>query len=157
MSPVGHKVSKIRAGDLSTALTLTLLTDLSPTAPRPIYADIRYNSNTQRDFLLFVCDVLDAGHLVAGDYFIIDNASVHRGEASFDILLDLLESAGVQLVFLPKYSPEFNPCELVFGKIKKHLRFYRKTDDFYWELVRQCALVEKEDLWAFYYHCRFNW
>lgn len=106
---------------------------------------------------MYVCDAIDAGHLLAGDYLIVDNASVHHGDNTFDMLLDVLEANGVRLMFLPKYSPEFNPCELVFGKMKKHLRFYRKSDDFYWELIRQCAAITLQNLCAFYYFCRYNW
>jgi len=62
------------------------------------------------DFVLNCC--LD-GALVAGDYLILDNAPVHHGEESAAFLMDILEYFSVKLVYLPAYSPELNPCELV--------------------------------------------
>ena len=62
------------------------------------------------------------GTLTTGDYLIVDNASVHGGMDSIDLLLDFLEEHGVSLVYLPAYSPELNPCENVFCMLKTHLR-----------------------------------
>jgi len=42
-----------------------------------------------------------------------------------DILHIVLEFFGVHLIFLPAYSPELNPCELVFNVVKAHVRNYR--------------------------------
>lgn len=153
LSQVGDKVNVIRGGDLSTSLTMTLLTDLSPSAPRHLFVQLREASNTQWDFILVVTAAIDAGHLVPGDTLIADNASVHKGEDSFDVLLELLDAYNISLMFLPKYSPEFNPCELVFGLLKNHLRCYRKTDDFYFELMKVLAAISVDQLWSFYFHC----
>ncbi len=49
---------------------------------------------------------------------ILDNLSVHkRVEAR-----EAIEAAGCQIRFLPTYSPDFNPIELVFSRLKAHLR-----------------------------------
>jgi len=58
-----------------------------------------------------------------GDYLVINNASVHGGEESIDIFIDLLEANGIKLIYLPKYSPELNPCELVFNFIKRKIHY----------------------------------
>ena len=48
----------------------------------------------------------------------MDNATVHKGLESMRFLSPLLRAAGVKLLFLPKYSPELNPCEEVrFGVV----------------------------------------
>lgn len=53
-----------------------------------------------------------------GQVVILDNLSVHkRIEAR-----EAIEAAGCQLRFLPTYSPDFNPIELVFSRLKAHLR-----------------------------------
>eukprot|EP01126_Amoeba_proteus_P036441 TRINITY_DN3714_c0_g2_i4.p1 TRINITY_DN3714_c0_g2~~TRINITY_DN3714_c0_g2_i4.p1 ORF type:complete len:138 (-),score=20.82 TRINITY_DN3714_c0_g2_i4:72-485(-) len=135
---------------------MTILTDLSSTAPRPVFAQIREETNTQWDFVMFVCDAIDVGHLCPGDILIADNASIHKGDDSFDILLWLLKQHQVTLVFLPKYSPELNPCEFVFGKLKNHLYNYRKSDDFFWELAKAMAKISIVHVWKFYLHCRWE-
>jgi len=53
-----------------------------------------------------------------GDIVIIDNLGSHRGNA----VRALIRSAGAKLFFLPKYSPDLNPIEQVFAKLKHLLR-----------------------------------
>ena len=44
-----------------------------------------------------------------------DNAAVHTAANIQDFLLRVVEEWGVEIKFLPTYSPELNPCELVFA------------------------------------------
>jgi transposase len=53
-----------------------------------------------------------------GDIVIMDNLGSHKGKA----VRDLIRSAGAKLFFLPKYSPDLNPIEQVFAKLKHSLR-----------------------------------
>lgn len=53
-----------------------------------------------------------------GAYVIMDNCSIHKGET----IRDLIESVGAKLVYLPTYSPEFNPIEHCWSKLKSILR-----------------------------------
>jgi transposase len=59
--------------------------------------------------------------LSAGDIVIMDNLGSHKGQA----VRQLIRSAGAKLFFLPRYSPDLNPIEQVFAKLKTLLR---KTD-----------------------------
>jgi transposase len=59
--------------------------------------------------------------LSAGDIVIMDNLGSHKGQA----VRKLIRSAGAKLFFLPRYSPDLNPIEQVFAKLKTLLR---KTD-----------------------------
>jgi transposase len=56
--------------------------------------------------------------LVPGQIVILDNLAVHKSPRA----RTLIQSAGCELRFLPSYSPDFNPIELAFAKIKQHLR-----------------------------------
>ena len=51
---------------------------------------------------------------------ILDNAAIHHTNG----ILDLLESLGVLLYFLPAYSPDMNPIEELFSKVKYSLKSY---------------------------------
>ena len=56
--------------------------------------------------------------LCTGDVVIMDNLSSHKGER----VRQAIERQGARLLFLPPYSPDFNPIEMAFSKIKALLR-----------------------------------
>ena len=68
-------------------------------------------------FVTYVRQVLVPG-LSPGDIVIMDNLSSHKAPAA----RDAIEAAGAKLLFLPPYSPDFNPIEQAFSKLKAHLR-----------------------------------
>ena len=68
-------------------------------------------------FTAYVTQVL-APELSPGDIVIMDNLSSHKGP----VIRDAIEAAGAELLFLPPYSPDFNPIEKAFSKLKAHLR-----------------------------------
>ena len=68
-------------------------------------------------FHLYVEKVL-VPTLRIGDVVIMDNLGSHKGKA----IRRLIRSAGAKLLFLPKYSPDLNPIEQVFAKLKHLLR-----------------------------------
>jgi transposase len=53
-----------------------------------------------------------------GDIVIMDNLGSHKGKA----VRQLIRAAGAKLFFLPKYSPDLNPIEQIFAKLKHLLR-----------------------------------
>jgi transposase len=56
--------------------------------------------------------------LRAGDVAIMDNLSPHKN----DLTLSLIEQAGASALFLPAYSPDLNPIEKMWSKVKQSLR-----------------------------------
>ncbi len=56
--------------------------------------------------------------LSAGDIVIVDNLSTHKIKDAHE----LIQATGAKLLFLPPYSPDFNPIEMVFSKLKALLR-----------------------------------
>jgi transposase len=56
--------------------------------------------------------------LRAGDIVVMDNLSSHK---SIEVRR-IIEAAGAKLLYLPPYSPDLNPIELAFSKLKAHLR-----------------------------------
>eukprot|EP00808_Paulinella_micropora_P028593 g27719.t1 len=70
----------------------------------------------------------EAGMFVRGDKLIVDNARVHTARDVVEPLKVLLAGVGVELVFLPAYSPEFKPCELAFGMMKSFMRKQRGAE-----------------------------
>jgi transposase len=68
-------------------------------------------------FLIYVEQVL-APTLKPGDIVVMDNLGSHKGKA----VRQAIRAAGARLLFLPKYSPDLNPIEQLFAKIKHFLR-----------------------------------
>jgi transposase len=56
--------------------------------------------------------------LSKGDVVIADNLSSHKSQRA----AELLKERGAWMLFLPPYSPDFNPIEMAFSKLKAHLR-----------------------------------
>ena len=56
--------------------------------------------------------------LKRGEIVLMDNLPVHKIAG----VAEAIEGAGATLIYLPKYSPDLNPIELAFSKLKAHLR-----------------------------------
>jgi len=136
----------------SKSASITLL--VSCTSDNPIFYDYREESNTQFNHLDFVAAALAHGKLVPGDFYIVDNASVHGGRDTIEVLFSLLNAHGVHLLYLPKYSPELNPCELVFNVIKNRLRNYRDfTKPIWYEVLLSVSTITKAKVQSFFNNC----
>ena len=95
--------------------TLTFLAALrSDRIDAPCVIDGPINGQS---FLAYVEQVLVPA-LKPGDIVIIDNLGSHKGEA----VRRSIRAAGAKLFFLPPYSPDLNPIEQVFAKLKTLLR-----------------------------------
>jgi len=70
-----------------------------------------------KSFRIYVENIL-LPTLRPADIVIMDNLGSHKGNA----VRQLIRSAGAKLFFLPKYSPDLNPIEQVFAKLKHLLR-----------------------------------
>ena len=93
-------------------------------------------------FLAYVEQVL-APTLHPGDIVILDNLPAHKPAA----IRKAVEATGAELVFLPPYSPDFNPIENAFAKFKALLRkAAARTVDDLWNAIAQAidAFTPKE-------------
>ena len=82
-------------------------------------------------FRVYVERVL-APTLKPGDMVILDNLGSHKG----DEVRRIIEACGASLVFLPPYSPDLNPIELAFSKLKGLLRKAgERTIDDLWSRI----------------------
>jgi transposase len=104
-------------------------------------------------FEAFVKQVL-LPHLTPGDVVILDNLSSHRRAST----QALIESAGAQLLFLPPYSPDLNPIEQVFSKIKQLLRSLAcRTREALWRTMQSVLdRVTTSDAANCFRHCGYT-
>lgn len=85
----------------------------------------------------------------------MDNAAVHYGTDTYEIVMHALELTGAKLIFLPAYSPELNPCELCFAIIKQYIRRRLPNQDIpIWaKVLFAISKISTEMLEHFYSHC----
>ena len=131
------------------------MVQLSSDAP-VVVSHPRKGSNNQVDFIRFLLCLIEDGHLQSGDILIVDNASVHAGRATNSMLLDLLTANNVKLIFLPTYSPELNPIELVFGWVKRYLHENSSDQPLLFDIKAAFSLVTPELVKKCYYKCLFE-
>jgi transposase len=82
-------------------------------------------------FLAYVRQVL-VRELAPGDVVIMDNLPAHKVGG----VRQAIEAAGARLLYLPPYSPDFNPIEMAFSKLKALLRkAAARTVDDLWQVI----------------------
>src|SRR5208282_5565465 len=91
--------------------------------------------------------------LVRGDVVIMDNLSSHKSER----VAQLIRQQGAWPLFLPPYSPDLNPIEMAFAKLKELLRkLNARTIDQLWRAIGSvCSLFTPDQCWNFFRHCGY--
>ena len=100
-------------------------------------------------FEAFVAQVLVPA-LSPGDVVVMDNLSSHKGTA----VRELVEGQGATLLFLPPYSPDLNPIELAFAKLKQLMRSagHRTMAALWSDVQRMLDQITASDAAAFMRH-----
>jgi transposase len=103
-------------------------------------------------FEAFVAEVL-VPHLRPGDLVVLDNLSSHKGPK----VAALIRAAGADVLYLPPYSPDFNPIELAFSKIKQALRtLANRTVAALWTTMQGVLdRISTHDAAGFFRHCGY--
>lgn len=104
-------------------------------------------------FVAFIEHFLVA-QLQAGQIVIMDNLSIHKNQQ----VRRLIEEAGCELVFLPTCSPDLNPIELAWSKLKAHLRRVgaRTRDDLEAAIGAGLNLITSQDARHWFKHCGYQ-
>lgn len=110
-------------------------------------------SSDTESFGLYMRGIL-APRLKAGQIVIMDNLSVHRS----GWVRELIEEKGCQLWLLPSYSPDFNPIEQAFSKVKNLLRKAKaRTLDALFEATHHALYaVSGADARGYFEHCGYS-
>lgn len=103
-------------------------------------------------FAAYTAQVL-APSLRPGQIVVLDNLSAHKCADA----RTAVEAVGARLLFLPAYSPDFNPIELAFAKVKERLRAAaaRTPDGLVAATASAIDAVSAADARGFYAHCGF--
>jgi transposase len=104
-------------------------------------------------FQVYVREVL-CPTLRPGDIVVMDNLSPHKSEPT----LDLIRQAGAKVLFLPAYSPDLNPIELMWSKVKTYLRSAqaRTAEALVHTIAAALATVTAQDAINWFAHCGYS-
>jgi transposase len=116
----------------------------------PMVLDGPINSHA---FQAYVDQVL-VPELRPGDIVIMDNLGSHKGRA----VRAAIEAVGAMLLYLPPYSPDFNPIEQVFAKLKAFLRKFKPRcfDDVAALVKNALPLFEPAECANYIRHCGYR-
>jgi transposase len=89
-----------------------------------------------------------------GDVVILDNLCIHKTPT----VARLIEAKGAAVRYLPAYSPDLNPIEQAFAKLKSHLRqaAARTLHDLQAAIVTSLAQFEPDHCQGFFRHARYG-
>jgi transposase len=92
--------------------------------------------------------------LKPGDIVVLDNLPAHKPVA----IREAIEAAGAVMLFLPPYSPDFNPIEMAFAKIKALLKkAAARTVHGLWDAIRDAIdAVTPQDAQSFFTACGYE-
>lgn len=92
--------------------------------------------------------------LRAGDMVVMDNLSPHKSDQTLALIME----AGAQVLFLPAYSPDFNPIEMMWSKVKNLLRSAqaRTLADLITAIGQALAQITPKDALNWFAHCGYS-
>lgn len=135
-----------RAGKVS------LIAAITPQGLDPGQCLIHPEAVDSKAFLTYLREVL-VPTLRPGQVVFMDNFTVHHNKQ----VRTLIEGADCYLAYLPTYSPDFNPIELVFSKVKAFLRKLGSTqvDALIAAITQALSAVLPQEVSACFKHCGY--
>jgi transposase len=129
----------------------TLLSSMSISGIGPSLA---VEGATNREVFETYVERVLAPRLRPGQVVVMDNLTAHKGER----VRELIEGRGCQLIYLPPYSPDFNPIEEAFAKIKGLVRKSeaRSREALVDAIGKGISMVTAEDARGFFAHCGYT-
>ncbi len=95
-----------------------ILTILGAISTRGMIATMTVEAATDREIFLAYLDHVLCPQLCPGDVVVMDNLSSHKVAG----VRERIEAAGAEVLYLPPYSPDLNPIEKAWSKLKQLLR-----------------------------------
>jgi transposase len=131
-----------------------VLTILGALSLSGVVAAMTVESATDGDVFLAYLEQVLCPKLKPGDLVILDNLSAHKVAG----VRELIENAGAKLVYLPPYSPDFNPIEKAWAKLKQLLRAAKaRTTEVLDEAVAEVLkAITADNAAAWFRHCGYG-
>ena len=92
--------------------------------------------------------------LKRGQVVVMDNLSAHKVER----VRELIEGEGCELIYLPPYSPDYNPIEQAFSKLKSYLReACARSQQTLMEIIGEAlSTITVSDVLGYFEHCGYR-
>jgi transposase len=131
-----------------------ILTMLAALSTRGLEAPMTIAEPTDGDIFLAYLEQVLCPRLRPGQVVIMDNLAAHKVAG----VRELIEAAGARLLYLPPYSPDLNPIEQAWSKVKQMLRALKaRTADALENAVAQAlAAITPENAVAWFSHCGYS-
>jgi transposase len=100
------------------------------------------------------CEQVLRPSLKAGDVIVLDNLGAHRASR----ITEICKAHNVEVLWLPPYSPDFSPIELMWSKVKAYLKKVKARTQEELEKAIAAALktVTKSDCLSWFRHCGYE-
>ena len=130
---------------------VTLMAALTPNG---LQAALIVSGAVNGDVFAAYLDQVLGPTLMPGDVVVLDNLPAHKVAG----LAELVEARGARLLYLPPYSPDFNPIELAFSKLKTWLRTAQaRTRDALGTVIQTATeWVTEVDAKNWFDHCEYH-
>ena len=125
-----------------------ILTILGAISIRGMIATMTIEEPTDADIFLAYIEHVLCPELRPNDVVVMDNLSAHKVQG----VRELIEAAGAELLYLPPYSPDLNPIEKAWAKLKQLLRSAkaRSKDTLDTAITEALTLISSEDARAWF-------
>ena len=147
-APRGMRViDQVPAGHWATTTMISAIRTSGP------FAAALVRGATDTDVFLAYVEHALVPELKPGDVVILDNLQPHKAAR----VRELVQGAGARLLYLPPYSPDFNPIENMWSKVKQHLRSaaartFEALREAVWSALDR---VTPSDCVGFFRHCGY--
>ncbi len=142
---VFDKVPGDRGGNVSTIAAIAL---------DGIRTGLSVPGSIDGDTMIYFVEELLAPTLNRGEIVFMDNCAIHKMEE----IEEAIEAHGACVIFLPRYSPDLNPIENCWSKVKSILRSLkpRTTEELLDALARAFSSVTLENILGWFNHCGYK-
>ncbi len=131
-----------------------VLTILGALSLRGVVAAMTVESATDGDVFLAYLEQILCPKLQPGALVVMDNLSAHKVAG----VRELIEATGAELLYLPPYSPDFNPIEKAWAKLKQLLRAAkaRTTEVLEAAVAEVLQAITADNAAAYFRHCGYG-
>ena len=127
-----------------------ILTILAAMRLGGVHAAMTIEEPTDADIFLAYVEQVLCPTLGIGDVVVLDNLSSHKVKG----VRELIQARGAEVLYLPPYSPDLNPIEKAWAKIKEYLRSIRarNQEDLDQGITKALALITADNAEAWFRH-----